>query len=70
MKQASEKLPSLKLLKEEEEKLMKKMDSKHTTRKWPTERTKYCILIMNAILGRPPHQRQAVKHWGQVMNIS
>ena len=71
--QASGKLPSLKLLKEEKEKLMKKKETGQETYRQDHDRQKELNTVcsnVNAILGQPARQKQAEKQRGQDMDIS
>lgn len=71
--QASGKLPSLKLLKEEKEKLMKNKEARQETYRQDRDRQKELSTVcsnVNAILGQPARQKQAEKQKGQDMDIS
>ncbi len=70
---ASRKLPSLKLLKEEKEKLMKKKEAGQETYRQDCARQKELNTVcsnVNAIFGQPARQRQAEKQRGQDMGLS
>jgi len=67
------KLPSLKLLKEEKEKLIKKKEAGQETYRQDCARQKELNTVcsnVNAILGQPARQRQAEKRKVQDMDLS
>ena len=71
--QSSGKLPSLKLLKEEKEKLMKKKETIQEEYRRDRDHHKELNTVcsnINAILGQPARQRQAEKQKGKDMDIS